>query len=43
MFSTWKDSLDAMSLFFFVIGGLEAFVFTRRFSGAQLPNRGRRR
>jgi len=43
LFSAWKASLDAMSAFFFVIGGLEAFVFTRRFSGAQTPNRGRRR
>ena len=43
LFSAWKASLDAMSAFFFAMGGLEAFVFTRRFSGAQTPNRGRRR
>ena len=43
LFSAWKASLGAMSVFFFAIGGLEAFVFTRRFSGAQTPNRGRRR
>jgi len=42
LFSAWKASLDAMSAFFFVIGGLEAFAFTRRFSGA-MPGRARRR
>jgi hypothetical protein len=42
LFSAWKASTDAMSLFFFAIGGLEAFVFTRRFSGAVLQPRRRR-
>ncbi|QMU79284.1 XapX domain-containing protein [Streptacidiphilus sp. PB12-B1b] len=43
LFSAWKESSDAMSLLFFAIGGLEAFVFTRRFSGAAVPTRRRRR
>ncbi|MBC3843885.1 hypothetical protein GXW82_37800 [Streptacidiphilus sp. 4-A2] len=43
LFSAWKAGTDAMSAFFFAIGGLEAFVFTRRFSGAAQPRRIRRR
>jgi hypothetical protein len=44
LFSAWKASSDAESVFFFVIGGLEAFVFTRRFAGtANNPYRFKRR
>ena len=34
LFSAWKATRNATGVFFFVIGGVEAFIFTRRFAGA---------
>lgn len=34
LFSAWKATRNTAGVFFFVIGGVEAFVFTRRFAGA---------
>lgn len=44
VFDGWKQDLNAKSALFYGIGGIEAFVFTRRASGATVPRaRGRRR
>jgi hypothetical protein len=44
VFDAWKYDMGAMVLIFYVIGGAEAYIFTRRFSGAAAPrSMGRRR
>ena len=44
LFDAWRaDNLDGFSVVFYLIGGAEAFVFTRRFSGAVMSPRARRR
>ncbi len=44
VFDAWKYDMGATVLIFYVIGGAEAYIFTRRFSGAAAPrSMGRRR